>query len=89
MLDNRQYRAMTPERGELHKVSPTIAHNLCLMTLYRLRHREVAQAEHSSLTELGKSRLEFRTAEMTGILRVGYQREWSFEENSRNLYETV
>lgn len=70
-------------------MNPVIAHNLCLRTLYRLRHREVAQAEHGSLTELGKSKLEFRTAEMTGILRVGYQREGSFEENSRNLYETV
>lgn len=54
--------------------------------LCRMWHR----AEDIHLTEQGKQRLEFGTAEVNGILRVGYQREWSFEEqNSRNLYEML
>lgn len=66
ILDVRQQVEQDYESAdrELRRFSPTIAHNLCLRRLSRLRHRGVAE-----------ERLELETAEMIGLLRVGYQRE--------------
>lgn len=87
MSDNRQCSPMILERGEPHEWSPTVAHNLSAFVDGGTGRW---LAEHSHLTELGKQRLELGPAAVTGLLRGGYQREWSFEEqNSRNLYDAL